>query len=113
MRMSDVCHIFTALGFNNVYPILVTGNIIFASNKTMGTLEEIIRENLSHYHSFAIDVFVRNDKEIRNIFNGNPFEIRKEMYTQTFICKDGFELILSEKLNEISFLEGEKVAFKK
>jgi uncharacterized protein (DUF1697 family) len=110
MKMNDVRSRFKALGFNDVHSVLATGNIVFTTNKMKDTLDKIIGENLSRCYSFAIDVFVKDDKEIQDIFNSNPFEIRENMYIHTFIFNAGFENILREKLNGIPFLEKEKVA---
>jgi uncharacterized protein (DUF1697 family) len=109
MAMAEVCVIFRDLGFRDVHSVLATGNIIFTTDRTKNTLDKIIGEVLTHRYSFAIDVFVKDSQEIWNIFNSNPFEIRKEMYIQTFIFNDGFETVLREKLNEIPFLAHEKV----
>lgn len=111
IKMSDIKALFKRIGFNNIESVLATGNIIFTSNnKTKNELHSFIKENLSKYYSFDIDVFIKDIKEIQDILNENPFEIKKEFYIQTFICndKDNFEKVLINEFNKIEPIDKEK-----
>jgi uncharacterized protein (DUF1697 family) len=110
MKMSDVCEWFKELGFDNIHSVLATGNIIFTTDKIKNTWDKIVGERLSEYYSFPIDVFIKNAQEVRNILKNNPFEMEQKQYIQTFVCHNGFEMILLEEWNRILPIENEKVA---
>lgn len=107
IQMSDLKTFFRGLDFSQVEVILGTGNVMFNTNKT--ALCSFIKDQLSQYYAFNIDVFVKTLEEIKFIIEHNPFVLDKTFYTQTFLCNEGFEQILMQEFQKIKPLEQEQI----
>lgn len=74
VAMSDLCEVFTRLGFPTARTLLQTGNVVFCSERRHGpALERLIEQALVERLQLQTDVYVRSSKEWQRIIAANPF----------------------------------------
>jgi uncharacterized protein (DUF1697 family) len=75
VAMADLRVLVEALGMKNVATLLQSGNVVFSAGATKSgdALERALETAAAKEFGFAIDFFVRTDKEWRAVVAGNPF----------------------------------------
>lgn len=66
---------FENLGFENVIPVISSGNIVFESHEKNGTrLEELIEKELPQKLGFSRMAIVRSEAELKNFIARDPYK---------------------------------------
>lgn len=85
---------FEDLGFNNVIPVISSGNVVFETDeKDSKVLENVIEENLPIKLGFSRAVIIRSQNELQKLVDLDPFNGVKDSPTSklniTFLKKGG------------------------
>ncbi|MBI5679508.1 MAG: DUF1697 domain-containing protein [Methanobacterium sp.] len=74
IKMADLINIFESMGFKDVKTYLQSGNVIFNHDSidTVKTARDI-EKNITQTFGFEVNLIIRNEDELENIINGNPF----------------------------------------
>ncbi len=73
--MADLRRELKKMGFNDVFTLLNSGNVIFKSQeKNVKILEKEIAIHLEETFKFTIPVIIRKADEILNLLKNNPFK---------------------------------------
>ncbi|KQS92370.1 DUF1697 domain-containing protein [Chryseobacterium sp. Leaf394] len=108
MKMADVCKVFADAGMRDVSSVLASGNIIFSSDKTESELKSILEKAMSEHFSYEAFLFVKNQDDIENFWNSNPFQKNDNLHIYAFVCNKGFEKILMAEFENASKAENEE-----
>ena len=75
VAMSDLCGLFTQLGFVDTRSLLRTGNLVFRSDSQTGvSLERFLEAQAEKRLDLRTDFFVRTAKEWKALIARNPFQ---------------------------------------
>lgn len=64
MKMAEVSKVFTNAGMQEVSSVLVTGNILFSSDKNRSELKVILEKALSEYFNYEAFLFLKLKKKL-------------------------------------------------
>jgi uncharacterized protein (DUF1697 family) len=74
VAMSDLRHLLTKLGFEDVQSLLQSGNLVFKTNAEMGAkLEAVLEDETQKGLGLKTAFFVRNAREMDAVIASNPF----------------------------------------
>lgn len=73
VAMADLRDLLTALGFEDVRSLLNTGNLVFKSKKSAGTIEKVLEAEVENRLGLRTDFMVRTAVELDEIVGANPF----------------------------------------
>ncbi|KFC22048.1 DUF1697 domain-containing protein [Epilithonimonas lactis] len=108
MKMADVCKVFSNAGAENVSSVLASGNILFQSEKDAVELKSILEKEMSEHFSYDAFLFIKNEKEISDIFQNDPFPVIDDFHNYVFLGSENVEQTLLEEFEKSSKAEGEK-----
>ncbi len=75
---------FTSLGFQNVQPIISSGNVVFETQaKDSSLLENLIEEELPKKLGFARSTIVRSEGQLKSLIAQNPFAGYEDSHSST------------------------------
>lgn len=108
MKMQEVCTVFENAGMQNVVSAIASGNIIFSSDKKMTELKKLLEAAMSKTFDYEASLFLLTSEDCKQIFEGNPFSIEKEMHTYVFIGIKDIETKLMEAFKKATPFQNEK-----
>ena len=108
MKMADVCKVFSDVGMQNVSSVLASGNILFQSDKDVVDLKEILEKAMSKHFNYEAFLFIKNEKEINDIFTDNPFPAIENFHNYIFLGTEKVEETLLEEFEKATKENGEK-----
>lgn len=108
MKMADVCNVFEKSGLRNIMPVLATGNIIFTSDKNREELKEILEKAMSEYFNYDAFLFIKNENEVSQILNNNPFPKSDDSHIYVFITSENMAGLLLEEFSKAEKSDNEK-----
>jgi len=108
MKMADVCKVFSDAGVDNVSSVLASGNILFQSEKNTVELKSILEKAMSDHFSYDAFLFIKNEKEINDIFQNDPFPAIDNFHNYVFLGSDKVEQTLLEEFEKATKAEGEQ-----
>lgn len=108
MKMSDVCQVFSDTGMENVSSVLASGNILFQSDKGASELKNILKKAMSEHFSYDAFLFIKDEKEINDIFKNDPFPVKENFHNYIFLGSEKVEEVLSEEFENAIKEEGEQ-----
>ncbi|WP_144282684.1 DUF1697 domain-containing protein [Chryseobacterium echinoideorum] len=108
MKMADVCKVFKDAGMENVTSVLASGNIIFSSDKKAEDVKVILEKSMSEYFNYEAFLFLKTEKETKNIWNANPFDRIADFHTYVFVGNEQIENVLMKEFQEAVKTENEK-----
>ena len=74
VKMTDLCAVFSKLGFADAESFIASGNIIFTAPKTSATaLEQNIEKQLAASLGYDVSTFLRTESEVAAVANYRPF----------------------------------------
>ena len=97
MKMAEVIKVFSDAGMKDVSTVLASGNILFSSDKKPSELKIILEKAMSHYFEYEAFLFLKNQDEIAEILNNNPFKKTDDLHIYVFVGTEGSENILLEE----------------
>lgn len=108
MKMSDVCQVFSDTGMENVSSVLASGNILFQSDKGASELKNVLEKAMSEHFSYDAFLFIKDEKEINDIFKNDPFPVKENFHNYIFLGTEKVEEVLSEEFENAIKEEGEQ-----
>lgn len=108
MKMADVCKVFSNAGAENVSSVLASGNILFQSEKDAVELKSILEKAMSDHFGYDAFLFIKNEKEINDIFQNDPFPVIDDFHNYVFLGSENVEQTLLEEFEKANKAEGEK-----
>ncbi|MCD9854911.1 DUF1697 domain-containing protein [Epilithonimonas sp. JDS] len=108
MKMADVCKVFSDAGVENVSSVLASGNILFQSDKNNADLKKILEKAMSDHFSYDAFLFIKNEKEINEIFKNDPFPAKENFHNYVFLGSEKVEETLLEEFEKATKEEGEQ-----
>lgn len=108
MKMADVCKVFTEASMSDVSSVLASGNIIFSSDKTESELKTILEKEMSENFSYEAFLFVKNQNQVEDFWNSNPFEKKDDFHIYAFLCNENFEKTLMAEFQNSSKADNEE-----
>ncbi|MGA9213178.1 DUF1697 domain-containing protein [Kaistella sp.] len=108
MKMAEVCKVFADTGMHKISSVLATGNILFSSDLNVSELKEILEKSLSEYFNYKAFLFIKNEKEIIQIFENNPFAKSEDLHIYVFIGIENIEKTLFQEFENSDKTENEK-----
>lgn len=108
MKMADVCKVFTDAGMKNVASVLASGNVLFQSDKNSTELKTILEKAMSQHFDYEAFLFIKDENEIKDIFENNPFSPIENFHNYIFIGSEKVEEILLEEFEKATKEEGEQ-----
>lgn len=100
MKMSEVCEVFVKSGMKNVTSVLASGNILFSSEKPATELKPLLEKAMSQYFDYEAFLFIKNEDEIKNLLEKNPFEVQSDFHIYGFVGINGIETTLQEEFGK-------------
>ena len=97
MKMAEVIKVFSDAGMKDVSTVLASGNILFSSDTKPSELKIILEKAMSHYFEYEAFLFLKNQDEIAEILNNNPFSKADDLHIYVFVGTEGSENILLEE----------------
>ncbi len=85
LKMHDVRHRFTDLGFANVSSYKASGNILFETDMKPDDVVKSIKVALDKLCGREIEVFLRTSSQIKEIVDTNPFKGRNADLSKLFV----------------------------
>lgn len=73
INISELKNSLAADKFENIKSYINSGNLVFCNEESGGNLKEIIKKIIKTRFNLEIEVFIKTEKEIEQIINGNPF----------------------------------------
>ncbi|HEY6213295.1 MAG TPA: DUF1697 domain-containing protein [Vicinamibacterales bacterium] len=74
VAMADLRVLVERIGMRDVRTLLQSGNVVFSSRaRTAAPLEKAFEAEAAKTFGFAVDVFVRSDKDLQAVIAANPF----------------------------------------
>jgi uncharacterized protein (DUF1697 family) len=74
MKMEDLRKVFESLGYRAVKTVLASGNVLFETEETKGSLIGQIEDALTARFDARIPVVIRTRAELERLAAANPFE---------------------------------------
>ncbi|MGD0503565.1 MAG: DUF1697 domain-containing protein [Steroidobacteraceae bacterium] len=88
LPMADLKSLCTELGFAKVETYIASGNVVFDTDLTAGTVHALLEKRLLAYAGKAISTFVRTAAQMRAILEKNPFKDKEPRLTYAFFLHD-------------------------
>lgn len=108
IAMDDLRQFFISIGFSNPKIIMATGNVIISSEQQIQELYNKIKNALSDYYFYDIDIFIKTFVEIEKIIKNNPFEIENGYYNHTFLVSNtDFSKVLFDEFSKQNLIDKE------
>lgn len=107
MKMADVCKVFSDAGMENVSSVLASGNILFQSDRDSAELKKILEKVMSEHFHYDAFLFIKNEKEINDIFKNDPFPPIENFHNYIFIGSEKVEKTLLEEFEKSTKEKGE------
>ncbi len=101
-------NVFTDAGMKQVSSVLASGNILFSSNKKPSELKNILEKSMSEYFDYEAFLFLKNENEISEIVNNNPFNKAEDLHIYAFVGIEDVETLLMEEFSKSDKTENEK-----
>ena len=108
MKMAEVMNVFTDAGMKEVSSVLASGNILFSSDKKPSELKKILEKSMSEYFNYEAFLFLKNENEISEIVNNNPFNKAEDLHIYVFVGIEDVETLLMEEFSKSDKTENEK-----
>ncbi|HAI81680.1 MAG TPA: hypothetical protein DCL65_11710 [Chryseobacterium sp.] len=108
MKMAEVMNVFTDAGMKEVSSVLASGNILFSSDKKPSELKNILEKSMSEYFDYEAFLFLKNENEISEIVNNNPFNKAEDLHIYAFVGIEDVETLLMEEFSKSDKAENEK-----
>lgn len=108
MKMAEVMNVFTDAGMKEVSSVLASGNILFSSDKKPSELKKILEKSMSEYFDYEAFIFLKNENEISEIVNNNPFNKAEDLHIYAFVGIEDAETLLMEEFSKSDKSENEK-----
>ncbi len=108
MKMVDVNQVFSYAGMSEVSSVLATGNILFSSEQSPRELKVILEKAMSERFQYEAFLFIKNENEIQQIFNKNPFTKADDLHIYVFVGIENIATILMEEFSSCSKTNNEK-----
>lgn len=108
MKMAEVMNVFTDAGMKEVSSVLASGNILFSSDKKPSELKNILEKSMSEYFDYEAFLFLKNENEISEIVNNNPFNKAEDLHIYVFVGIEDVETLLMEEFSKSDKAENEK-----
>ncbi|MCW4452334.1 DUF1697 domain-containing protein [Kaistella sp. BT6-1-3] len=108
MKMAEVMNVFTDAGMKEVSSVLASGNILFSSDKKPSELKNILEKSMSEYFDYEAFLFLKNENEISEIVNNNPFTKAEDFHIYAFVGIEDVETLLMEEFSKSDKAENEK-----
>lgn len=108
MKMAEVMNVFTDAGMKEVSSVLASGNILFSSDKKPSELKNILEKSMSEYFDYEAFLFLKNENEISEIVNNNPFTKAEDLHIYAFVGIEDVETLLIEEFSKSDKAENEK-----
>lgn len=107
MKMAEVMNVFTDAGMKEVSSVLASGNILFSSDKKPSELKNILEKSMSEYFDYEAFLFLKNENEISEIVNNNPFNKTEDLHIYGFVGIEDVETLLMEEFSKSDKAENE------
>lgn len=107
MKMAEVMNVFTDVGMKEVSSVLASGNILFSSDKKPSELKNILEKSMSEYFDYEAFLFLKNENEISEIVNNNPFNKAEDLHIYVFVGIEDVETLLMEEFSKSDKAENE------
>ena len=107
MKMAEVMNVFTDPGMKEVSSVLASGNILFSSDKKPSELKNILEKSMSEYFNYEAFLFLKNENEISEIVNNNPFTKAEDLHIYVFVGIEDVETLLIEEFSKSDKAENE------
>ena len=107
MKMAEVMNVFTDAGMKEVSSVLASGNILFSSDKKPSELKNILEKSMSEYFDYEAFLFLKNENEISEIVNNNPFNKAEDLHIYAFVGIEDVETLLMEEFSKSDKAENE------
>jgi len=107
MKMAEVMNVFTDAGMKEVSSVLASGNILFSSDKKPSELKNILEKSMSEYFDYEAFLFLKNENEISEIVNNNPFNKAEDLHIYVFVGIEDVETLLMEEFSKSDKAENE------
>lgn len=107
MKMAEVMNVFTDAGMKEVSSVLASGNILFSSDKKPSELKNILEKSMSEYFDYEAFLFLKNENEISDIVNNNPFNKAEDLHIYAFVGIEDVETLLMEEFSKSDKAENE------
>ncbi|TXF79375.1 DUF1697 domain-containing protein [Chryseobacterium sp.] len=108
MKMAEVCKVFADAGLSDVSSVLATGNILFSSSDKALDLKKNLEKAMSEYFNYDAFLFIKTEKEVAQMVEGNPFEKSENLHIYIFTGTEGIENILLDEFKIASKTDSEK-----
>ena len=108
MKMAEVMNVFIDAGMKEVSSVLASGNILFSSDKKPSELKNILEKSMSEYFDYEAFLFLKNENEISEIVNNNPFNKAEDLHIYVFVGIEDVETLLMEEFSKSDKAENEK-----
>ena len=100
-------NVFTDAGMKEVSSVLASGNILFSSDKKPSELKNILEKSMSEYFDYEAFLFLKNENEISEIVNNNPFTKAEDLHIYVFVGIEDVETLLIEEFSKSDKAENE------
>ncbi|WP_332021414.1 DUF1697 domain-containing protein [Kaistella sp.] len=107
MKMAEVMNVFSDAGMKEVSSVLASGNILFSSDKKPSELKNILEKSMSEYFDYEAFLFLKNENEISEIVNNNPFNKAEDLHIYVFVGIEDVETLLMEEFSKSDKAENE------
>ncbi|WP_332020132.1 DUF1697 domain-containing protein [Kaistella sp.] len=107
MKMAEVMNVFTDAGMKEVSSVLASGNILFSYDKKPSELKNILEKSMSEYFDYEAFLFLKNENEISEIVNNNPFTKAEDIHIYAFVGIEDVETLLIEEFSKSDKAENE------
>ena len=101
-------NVFTDAGMKEVSSVLASGNILFSSDKKPSELKNILEKSMSEYFDYEAFLFLKNENEISEIVNNNPFNKAEDLHIYVFVGIEDVETLLMEEFSKSDKTEMKK-----
>src|SRR5690606_32734628 len=108
MKMADVCKVFADVGMTDVSSVLASGNIVFSSERPAAEIKPVLEKAMSAHFSYEAFLFIKNESEVKSIFQQNPFKKDENLHVYAFIGLAETEQLLLEEFKNSIKTEHEK-----
>ena len=108
MKMAEVSQVFSDAGMKEVSSILASGNILFSLDKNSSELKKILEKSMLDHFNYDAFLFIKTEKEVKEIFENNPFKILAENHIYAFVGIEAVEKTLQEEFQNAEKSENEK-----
>jgi uncharacterized protein (DUF1697 family) len=97
MHQAKLKEFFESLGFENVKPVISSGNVVFDSSSSDQTkLESKIEKEIPKKLGYNSTTIIRSEDQLKNLVKKNPFKGKEDVaasrFNITFLKKAPFEI---------------------